>query len=115
VVQTDGMVVFEGFPYLMEARWRMDPPDVAAVAALAHKASRSLQSTRALFISVVGFRPEVVTELQTGVKNVLLMSGAELSLILDGRMTLDRALQLKVDEGAKKGHIFYDLTAHGWA
>lgn len=115
VVQTDGMVVFEGFQYLMEARWRMDPPDVAAVAALAHKASRTLQSTRALFISVVGFRPEVVTELQAGVKNVLMMSGAELSLILEGRMPLDRALQLKVDEGAKKGLIFYDLMAHGWA
>lgn len=86
VVQTDGMLVFEGFQYLMEARWRMDAPDVAAVAALAHKASRSLQSTRALFVSVVGFRSEVVTELQSGVKNVLLISGAEFSLILEGHM-----------------------------
>lgn len=113
VVQTDGMLVFEGFQYLIEARWRMDGPDVAAVAAIAQKASRSLQSTRALFVSVVGFRPEVVAELQSGIKNVLLMSGAEFSLILEGRMTLGRAVQLKVDEGAKKGLIFYDLTAHG--
>ena len=114
VVQTDGMVGFEGFQYLIEARWRMDPPNVAAVAALAHKASRSLQSTRALFVSVEGFRPAVVTELETGVKNVLLMSGDDLSLILEGRMTVGQALQLKVEEGAKKGRIFYDLRAKGW-
>ena len=41
--------------------------------------SRTLQSTRALFVSVVGFRPKVVTALQSGVKSVLLMSGRVLA------------------------------------
>ncbi len=113
VTQTDGMLRFEGFHYLIEARWRMDPADVAAVAALAHKASRNLQSTRALFISMIGFRDEVVEELQTGVKNVLLLSGHELSLILEGAVGLDRALSLKTNEGAKKGRIFHDLSRAG--
>jgi hypothetical protein len=110
VTQTDGMVTFEGFQYLVEARWRADPADVGQVAALAHKAERSLHSTRALFVSMAGFRPEVVDELERGTKNLLLMSGTEFSLILEGRVTLARALQLKVDEGAKKGRIFFDLA-----
>lgn len=111
VSQTDGMVSFEGFQYLIEARWRMEPADVAALGALASKAGRSLQSTRALFLSVVGFREEVVREMETGTKNLLLMTGHEFSLVLGGSLSLGEALQRKVDEGAKKGHIFFDLVA----
>jgi hypothetical protein len=89
---------------------------VPAVAALAHKASRNLASTRGLFVSIEGFRPEVVAELETGLKNVLLLTGQELTLILDdGPLTLRRALQLKVEECANRGHIFYDLGAAGAA
>jgi hypothetical protein len=112
VTQTDGMLKLDGFHYLIEARWRSDPPDVAAMAALAHKALRALQSTRGLFISIEGFREETVREMETGPKTILLMTGAELSGILEGRWTLDQALRQKVDEGAKKGHIFFDLTRH---
>jgi hypothetical protein len=110
VSQTDGMLTFEGFQYLVEARWRAEPADVAEIAALAQKAYRSLQSTRGLFLSVAGFRPEVVEELEKGPKNLLLMTGAELSVILEGRLRLAEAMQLKVDEGAKKGHILYDIS-----
>jgi len=110
VTQTDGMITSEGLRYLVEARWRVDAADVQAVAALAHKASRNFSSTRGMFLSMAGFRPEVVRELETGDKNVLLMSGQDFALILEGKMTFPQALQLKVDEGAKKGHIFYDLT-----
>jgi hypothetical protein len=110
VTQTDGMITSEGFRYLVEARWRVEAADVQAVAALAHKASRNFSSTRGLFLSMAGFRPEVVRELETGDKNVLLMSGQDFALILEGKTTFPQALQLKVDEGAKKGHIFYDLT-----
>jgi hypothetical protein len=105
-----GFDTYEGFRYLIEARWRVNAPDVQAIAALAHKASRNFSSTRGLFLSIVGFRPEVVRELETGNKNVLLMSGQEFSLILDGTKSLPEALQLKLDEGSKKGHIFYDLA-----
>jgi hypothetical protein len=111
VTQTDGMTTYEGFRYLIGARWRVEPADVQAIAALAHKASRNFSSTPGLFISVMGFRPEVVRELETGDKNVLLMSGRELSLVLEAVKTLPRALQLKLDEGSKKGHIFYDLAS----
>ncbi len=38
------------------------------------------------------------------------MSGAEFSLILEGRTTLAEGLRLKVHEGAKKGRIFYDIS-----
>jgi hypothetical protein len=104
------MVTFEGFQYLIEARWRDEPADVVAVAALAQKAHRSLQSTRGLFLSMTGFRMEVVAELETGTKNLLLMTGSEFSLILEGRFTLAEALRRKVDEGAKKGHILFDIA-----
>lgn len=110
VVQTDGMIGFEGFQYLLEARWRDARADVAALSNLSAKASRNLQSTRGLFLSVVGFRPEVVSELESGIKNILLMTGQEFLLVLEGRVTLRRAFELKVEEGAKRGRIFFDLA-----
>jgi hypothetical protein len=103
-------LTFEGFQYLVEARWRDEPADVAAIAALSHKAHRSLQSTRGLFLSMAGFRPEVVAELEQGEKNVLLMSGVEFSLVMEERVTLRHALQRKVEECAKRGHIFFDIS-----
>lgn len=113
VTQTDGMVSYGGFQYVVEARWRMERPDVNAVGALVAKVARNLQSTRGLFLAIAGFRDEVVGELQTGSKSVLLMSGQEFSLILEGRITLARTMQLKVDECAKKGHIFFDVARPG--
>jgi hypothetical protein len=110
VSQTDGMLTHQGFHYLIEARWRMDPADVQALGAFSAKVSRVLQSTRGLFISVVGFRPEVIEEMQTGTKNLLLMTGQEFAFVLDGRIKLEKALRLKVEEGAKKGLIFFDLA-----
>lgn len=110
VAQTDGMLSYEGFQYLIEARWRSRPADVAQIAALAHKADRALESTRGLFVSVAGFRSEVVDELERGPKKLLLMTGAELSLILEGRYTLEQAMRLKIEEGAKRGRIFYDIA-----
>lgn len=109
VTQTDGMLSVDGFQYLVEARWRAIPPDVQGLAAFSHKVSRNLQSTRGLFLSVVGFRTEVVAELETGVKNLILVSGQEFALILEGRLTLADALRRKVEEAAKKASLFYDL------
>jgi hypothetical protein len=90
--QIDGSFSFKGFDYLVEARWRKGPPTEADLAALKTKVDKKITSTRGLFLSIAGFRPEVVLEFTRGVtSNMVLMDGVDLSLILEGRVSLTDA------------------------
>ena len=60
--QIDGHFNFRAFDYLVEARWRRDPPAEADLAVLKSKADKKITSTRGLFVSIQGFRSEVVAE-----------------------------------------------------
>lgn len=77
--QIDGSFSFKGFDYLVEARWRKGPPTEADLAALKTKVDKKITSTRGLFVSIAGFRPEVVLEFTRGVtSNMVLMDGVDL-------------------------------------
>jgi len=109
--QIDGHFKFKGFDYLVEARWRVEPPSEADLAVLKTKADKKLTSTRGLFVSIVGFRPEVVFEFTRGVSsNIVLMDGSDLSLILEGHISLNDALDLKVQKASQEGIIFFPLA-----
>jgi len=109
--QIDGSFSFKGFDYLVEARWRKGQPTEAELAALKTKVDKKITSTRGLFVSIVGFRPEVVMEFTRGVtSNIILMDGIDLLLILEGRVSLVDALDMKVQKAAQEGIILYPLT-----
>jgi hypothetical protein len=79
--QIDGHFTFRSFDYLVESRWRKDPPNEADLAGLKLKADKKITSTRAMFVSVVGFRQEMVDEFTRGItSNVILMDGSDLML-----------------------------------
>ena len=108
--QIDGSFQFRGFDYLVEARWRRDPPGEADLAALKTKVDKKITSTRGLFVSVAGFRPEVVAEFTRGVRsNIILMDGPDLSLILEGHVSLTDALTMKIEKAAQEGMIYVSL------
>jgi hypothetical protein len=111
VEQTDGFFKFEGFEYLIEARWRSKPPGIAELRAFSGKVKGKIQSTRGLFVSVAGFRPEVLTE-ASGLLNLVFMDGQDLALILEGRISLREALRTKLDRAAQLGILFYSLGEH---
>jgi hypothetical protein len=109
--QIDGHFRYKGFDYLVEARWRASPPTEADLAAFKTKVDKKLTSTRGLFLSIVGFRPEVVLEFTRGVSsNIVLMDGYDLTLILEGHVSLVDALELKVQKAAQEGIIFLPLA-----
>lgn len=111
VEETDGFFTFRGFDYLLEARWRKTQPPIADLRAFSGKVKAKIESTRGLFLSVPGFRGEVVTEAVT-LSNLILMDGQELALILEGRVSLVEGLQIKLDSAAQKGLLYYSLVAH---
>lgn len=109
--QIDGCFEFKGFDYLVEARWRQGPPIEADLAVLKTKVDKKLTSTRGLFVSMAGFRTEVVLEFTRGVSsNIVLMDGSDLTLILEGHLSLNDALDLKVQKAAQEGVIYFPLA-----
>lgn len=109
--QIDGHFGFKGFDYLVEARWRATQPTEADLLVLKSKVDKKITSTRGLFVSIPGFRPEVVVEFTKGVSsNMILMDGADLMLILEGRVSLTDALDLKIQKTAQEGIVFFPLA-----
>ncbi len=109
--QIDGHFAYKGFDYLVEARWRKTQPVETDLNGLKAKADKKITSTRGLFLSIAGFRREVVDGFAKGTaSNLILMDGADLALILEGRISLTDALELKVQKAAQEGVIFYALS-----
>jgi restriction endonuclease Mrr len=108
--QIDGHFEFKGFDYLVEARWRTDPPSEADLGAFKTKVNKKLESTRGVFISIVGFRQEIISEFTRGVSsNIVLIDGTDLSLVLEGHFSLTDALDLKIQKAAQEGTIYFPL------
>ena len=110
--QIDGHFNFEGFDYLVEAKWRKDQPGEQEIGGFKQKVDNKLESTRGLFITVQGIRPEVIGQFQGRGSNIIFMDGADIAYILEGRMDLRDALKLKIEKAAQEGKIFVSLS-HG--
>lgn len=111
VEQTDGFFTFNGFQYLIESRWRKAPPPIGELRAFSGKVAAKVESTRGLFLSMAGFRDEVLREAQP-LRNLIYMNGQDLALILEGRPHLPQALEVKIDQAAQRGVFFYPLQGH---
>jgi hypothetical protein len=111
VEQTDGFFTFNGFQYLIESRWRKKPPTINDLRAFSLKVEAKIESTRGLFVSVAGFRDEVLVEAKP-IRNVIYVSGQDLAHILEGRNLLPQALTVKIDQAARHGVFFYSLQNH---
>lgn len=111
VEQTDGFFRFDGFSYLIEARWRSQPPRIGDLREFSGKVRAKMESTRGLFVSVAGFREEILREAST-LLNLVLMDGQDLALILEDRVSLREGLRLKLDRASQQGVLFYPLATH---
>lgn len=108
--QTDGAFKFDSFDYLVESKWTRDETTLAVLDSFKAKVARKLTSTRGLFISISGFSEQVIAEFEKGSeRNVILMSGEDLVLILEGRFSLTDALELKTSRAAHEGSVFVPL------
>jgi restriction endonuclease Mrr len=109
--QIDGHFVFKGFDYLVEARWRNKNPNEEDLSAFKMKVDKKLTSTRGVFLSIIGFRPEVVLEFTRGVtSNIVLFDGQDLTLILEGHVSLIDGLEIKIQKAAQEGIIYFPLS-----
>jgi hypothetical protein len=109
VEQIDGAFKLDSRDYLVEARWRNEPPAINDVFTFTQKIEGKADGTRGLFVSMLGPRPEVVDQLSRVTKRVLIMDGQDLAVVVQGLRTLREALELKADKAAHEGVLFYAL------
>jgi hypothetical protein len=109
VEQIDGAFKLDSKDYLVEARWRKDPPAINDLFVFAHKIEGKLDGTRGLFVSMLAPRSEVVESLTSVTKRMLLMDGQDLAVIVQGLWTLREALETKAQKAANEGSLFFRL------
>ncbi len=107
--QIDGHFHFEGFDYLVEARWRSDQPTVSEIGGFKVKVDKVIESTRGFFIAIQGIREEVVRQFSGEGANLIFMDGRDLICILEERISLRDALKLKIEKAAQEGKVFSPL------
>lgn len=107
--QIDDFFKFDGFDYLVETKWISGFPSVSEIASFNHKIESKLESTRGLFVSVNGFRNEVIKEFSGKRSKIIFMDGQDLALILEGRINLKDAMNLKIEKAVQYGETFLPL------
>ena len=107
--QIDGHFKFEGFDYLVEAKWINDQPSEGEIASFKRKIDTKLESTRGIFVSINGFRNEVINAFEGIGSNILFFNGEDITYILEGRIGLDEVIRIKIDRAAQEGKVFYPV------
>ncbi len=109
VVQVDGFFRFEGFEYLVEARWRKERPPVSEVGGFKVKVDSTFQSARGIFIAVQGVEDHVARHFSRSGGNIIFVDGQDLLEILEARWSLADALRAKIEHAVRMGHAHYIL------
>ena len=109
--QIDGHFKFEGFDYLVEAKWRADQPNENEIGGFERKVNTKLESTRGVFISINGIREEVISQFNGKGSNILFISGEDVIHLLEGRIDLREALRKKIDKAAQEGQVYTAISS----
>jgi hypothetical protein len=95
--QIDAAFEMDGWHYVVECRWRARLADIGQLDGLTGKVSRSGKQTMGLFLSVDGWSDHVVPLLkQNPDKNIILMEGLDLRMVLAQQVDLRRLLKAKL-------------------
>lgn len=108
--QIDGHFKFESFDYLVEAKWRVDQPNENEIGGFERKVNTKFESTRGIFVSINGVRPEVVQQFSSKGSNILFFTGEDLVHIFEGRADLREALRKKIDLAAQEGIVYLPVS-----
>ncbi len=106
--QIDGAFSFEGTDYLVEARWREEPTPRSELDVFDAKIGRKLENTLGLFLSISGF-VDAGVRAHASRSRMILMDGADLMSVLEGRIALDRLLLLKRRRASQRGDIYVGI------
>lgn len=107
--QIDGHFKFGKFDYLVEVKWLSGLTKPKHLFVFDGKIRGKAQSTRGLFLAAEGFDDTAVNKFSGDYPRIVLMTGEDLALVLDGSVLFEDLLRAKVDALVRYGRI--DLPA----
>lgn len=105
--QIDGHFKYEKFDYLVEAKWTDGPTKQSEISVFDGKIRGKAQSTRGLFLSTNGFDDNAINKFTGDAPRIVLMTGEDLALILNGQFTMFDVMKAKVDAIVRFGNIHF--------
>lgn len=93
----------------MEDRWRKLTPTKGDLLEFRGKVEGKLGGTRGVFISVAGFRAEVIDDWEKRANLIIFVDGRDLMTILEGSVSLIDALDHKIAKASQVGIPFAPL------
>jgi len=103
--QIDGAFTFQNTDYLLEAKWK-DQVGRGELASFCYKVESKLKTTIGLMVTIDGLTPEAISP---DFKSIIIMDGADLSAVVEGRISLPDLLYKKRRKAAETGNIFVHL------
>jgi hypothetical protein len=111
--QIDGSFHFRGFTYIVEVRWRDDPPTSGDLLSFKAKVDAKMESTRGVFISMAGYGDDVLEHFIKTARgsrnNVILFDGRDVTLLFEGNIGLEDSLIAKIDAAEQEGRMWRPL------
>lgn len=107
--QIDGAFSLDATDYIFEAKWQKETVSRADMDAFAAKVGRKLENTLGLFLSINGFSRDGVDIHSAGRAQFILMSGADLMAVLEGRIDFVSLLRRKKRYAAQTGRILLEI------
>ncbi|HMG69271.1 MAG TPA: hypothetical protein VK588_16350 [Chitinophagaceae bacterium] len=108
--QIDGSFTFDNTDYLLEAKWQKKVINAQDLYGFGGKIQGKLKNTLGLYVSLEGYSPECTKTENPAVKAIILMDGADLMQILEGRIKLNDMLYIKRRHAAQTGEIYYRIS-----
>ncbi|MBA2520958.1 MAG: restriction endonuclease, partial [Chloroflexia bacterium] len=108
--QIDGAFTLNQHDFLVEAKWTTDKVGLADLDAFSGKVGRKLDNTLGLLISMNGFQDTAVSSYSQKRSTIILMDGADLYAVLDGRIELQELIQRKRRHAAQTGNVLFPVS-----
>lgn len=108
--QIDGSFSLGETHFLLEAKWTQEAADRGALSIFKDKVQGKIENTLGLFISINGFHKTAVEHHSGQGAQMLLMTGGDLYLALDGRVDLADLLRRKLRHASQTGEILLEAS-----
>jgi len=105
--QIDGHFKYEKFDYLVEVKWIAGQTKQNDLSIFDGKIRGKAQSTRGLFLGAEGFDDNAINKFSGDAPWIILMTGEDLVIVLNGTMPIFDVMKAKVDAIVRYGNISF--------
>lgn len=107
--QIDGHFKFEKFDYLVECKWEKGAIKQKDLSIFDGKIKGKAQSTRGVFLAANGFDENAIQKFSGDAPRIILITGDDLAMILNGQVLFYDAMKAKVEAIVRYGDINFSL------